>query len=97
MTEWDSETVRRLLGEIGKELGVKGKALFMAVRVAVSGRSYGPDLNTLLVLLGPAAAARRAQDILEKFHSLDLAKQLTVAAAVSIIDVIFCYLCTDRR
>lgn len=66
MTEWDSETVRRLLGEIGKELGVKGKALFMAVRVAVSGRSYGPDLNTLLVLLGPAAAARRAQDILEK-------------------------------
>lgn len=66
MTEWDSETVRRLLGEIGKELGVKGKALFMAVRVAVSGRSYGPDLNTLLVLLGPAAAARRAQGILEK-------------------------------
>ncbi|MDW7649939.1 MAG: glutamate--tRNA ligase [Bacillota bacterium] len=58
---WDSETVRSILKEIGKELGVKGKALFMTVRVAVSGQSHGPDLNALLTLVGPETVARRLE------------------------------------
>jgi len=58
-TEWDGETVRQSLKEVGKEQNVKGKALFMTVRVAVSGQSHGPDLQTLLVLLGPQLVARR--------------------------------------
>lgn len=56
---WDSDTVRAVLKGVGKELGVKGKALFMTVRVAVSGASQGPDLNVLLTLLGPELVARR--------------------------------------
>ncbi|HZK24448.1 MAG TPA: glutamate--tRNA ligase [Oscillospiraceae bacterium] len=56
---WDVAQVRQVLKGIGKELGVKGKALYMAVRVAVSGQSHGPDLNALLALLGPATVAKR--------------------------------------
>lgn len=66
-TEWDDETVRQVLKEAGKELNVKGKALMMTVRVGVSGRSHGPDLNTLLVLLGPEMAARRLDYALKNF------------------------------
>jgi nondiscriminating glutamyl-tRNA synthetase len=58
---WDTETVRSLLKDVGKELGVKGKALFMTVRVAISGQSHGPDLNALLTLLGPQNVARRLE------------------------------------
>ncbi len=65
--EWDEETVRQVLKEVGKELNVKGKALLMTVRVAVSGRSHGPDLNTLLALLGPQAVARRLDHALKNF------------------------------
>lgn len=65
--EWDEETVRQVLKETGKELNVKGKALLMTVRVAVSGRSHGPDLNTLLALLGPQAVARRLEHALKNF------------------------------
>ncbi len=65
-TSWDGETARQLLKEVGKELGVKGKPLFMAVRVAVSGQVHGPDLNTLLVLLGPALVARRLENTLSR-------------------------------
>ncbi len=63
-TEWDESIVRNTLKEIGKELGVKGKPLFMAVRVAVSGQSHGPDLNSLLALLGPALVAKRLEHTL---------------------------------
>ncbi|MBT9173633.1 MAG: Glutamate--tRNA ligase [Syntrophomonadaceae bacterium] len=65
--EWDEETVRQVLKEVGKELNVKGKALLMTVRVGVSGRSHGPDLTALLVLLGPQMAARRLDYALKNF------------------------------
>jgi nondiscriminating glutamyl-tRNA synthetase len=65
-TGWDEETVRAALKDVGKQLGVKGKALFMAVRVAVSGQSHGPDLNKLLVLLGPERVSRRLDHTLSK-------------------------------
>ncbi|NLN07289.1 MAG: glutamate--tRNA ligase [Firmicutes bacterium] len=67
-TGWDSETVRRVLKEIGKEQGVKGKALFMAVRIAVSGRSQGPDLNVLLTLLGPRVVRSRTLSVLRQMQ-----------------------------
>jgi nondiscriminating glutamyl-tRNA synthetase len=65
-TEWDEDTVRKALKEVGKKLNIKGKALFMAVRVAVSGQSHGPDLNALLALLGPDLAAKRLSYTLSK-------------------------------
>lgn len=36
---------------VGKELGVKGKNLFMPLRIAFSGRMQGPDLAELVALL----------------------------------------------
>jgi len=64
--DWDQDTVRQVMKDIGNELGVKGKALFMTVRVAVSGQSHGPDLNALLALIGPAVTAKRLADTLSK-------------------------------
>lgn len=61
VAQWDASQVRQLLKEIGKKEGVKGKALYMAVRAAVSGQSHGPDLNSLLALLGPAVVAKRLE------------------------------------
>lgn len=65
VSAWDVPQVRQILKEIGKEVGVKGKALYMTVRVAVSGQSHGPDLNSLLALLGPAVVAKRLSYTLE--------------------------------
>lgn len=66
LNSWDGETVRGILKDIGKTLNVKGKALFMTVRVAVSGQSHGPDLNVLLTLLGPQLVAKRLSNTLLK-------------------------------
>ena len=63
---WDAETVRAVVKDVGKQVGVKGKALFMTVRVAVSGQSHGPDLIALLTLLGPAVVVKRIENTLKQ-------------------------------
>jgi glutamyl/glutaminyl-tRNA synthetase len=40
------------LKAVGKDLGVKGKDLFMPVRSALTGRTHGPALGKIAVVLG---------------------------------------------
>jgi glutamyl-tRNA synthetase len=49
---WDATVWRRWTGEIRQASGRKGKALFMPLRLALTGLSSGPDLADLLPLLG---------------------------------------------
>jgi nondiscriminating glutamyl-tRNA synthetase len=41
-----------LIKEVQKETGHKGKALFMPIRVALTGQMHGRDLNATIALLG---------------------------------------------
>lgn len=58
---------RVLAGEVKRRSGVKGKALFMPLRVALTGRVFGPEMGGLLPLIGCERARRR----LEKWVSTD--------------------------
>jgi nondiscriminating glutamyl-tRNA synthetase len=49
---WDEDAIKDALKTLGKDLKVKGKSLFMPVRVAVSGQTWGPELPTMMRLLG---------------------------------------------
>jgi len=42
-----------VIKEIQKETGIKGKDLWMAVRIAMTGRFEGPELNTVFEIFGP--------------------------------------------
>ncbi len=57
----DPESMKALLKTIGQEAGVKGKLLFMPVRIAVTGRMHGPDLPLIMAVLG----AGRCAELLE--------------------------------
>merc|ERR1712151_1015857 len=59
---------QNLVKEIGKELGRKGKRLFMPVRVALTARMQGPDVGDVLALLSVAEDGGAAAD---KLVSLD--------------------------
>jgi len=52
-------TSRDGLAELGRRHGVKGKALFQPIRLAVTGTEHGIELPLLLPLLGPARVASR--------------------------------------
>jgi len=48
--EFTTDTIKSAIKEVGKDLGVKGKGLFMPVRIAVSKEEHGGDLATVIKL-----------------------------------------------
>lgn len=51
---WDAWT-----GAVKAKTGAKGKALFMPLRLALTGRAHGPEMQRLLTLIGRERALRR--------------------------------------
>ncbi|MFH1096695.1 MAG: glutamate--tRNA ligase [Candidatus Desantisbacteria bacterium] len=48
---------------VGKGLGIKGKGLFMPIRVALTGCVHGPDLPIIISILGRDECVKRIQTI----------------------------------
>ena len=44
---------------VSAKTGAKGKALFMPLRLALTGRAHGPEMKKLLPLIGPERARKR--------------------------------------
>ena len=53
-TTWDTWTQA-----VKAETGAKGKALFMPLRLALTGQPHGPEMQKLLYLIGPERAKAR--------------------------------------
>ena len=56
---WDETTWGAWVERIKAETGVKGKALFMPLRLALTGVDHGPELKSLLPLIGRSRAEAR--------------------------------------
>ncbi|MBR0680283.1 glutamate--tRNA ligase [Roseomonas eburnea] len=56
---WDAATWSAWTGALKQATGRKGKALFHPLRLALTGEEQGPDLGTLLPLIGRERAAVR--------------------------------------
>jgi glutamyl-tRNA synthetase len=50
--DWSGDPWHSLTGELKAETGRKGKALFLPLRLALTGLSHGPDMAALLPLIG---------------------------------------------
>jgi glutamyl-tRNA synthetase len=57
---------RSFASAVGKAVGVKGRALFMPLRVALTGVTHGPEMQQVWEWLGPARCQRRLQDALNR-------------------------------
>jgi glutamyl-tRNA synthetase len=56
---WSVETWKAWTSAVQQATGRKGKELFHPLRLALTGRENGPELKTLLPLIGPDRAAAR--------------------------------------
>jgi glutamyl-tRNA synthetase len=56
---WDASTWKTWTDAIKAATGAKGKALFMPLRLALTGVDHGPELAALLPLIGPERARAR--------------------------------------
>ena len=66
--EWTSkklyEASKELIGEFAKSKGVKPKKLFMALRIAITGKKVGPPLFESMELLGKGTVERRIKKVI---------------------------------
>ena len=60
----DAPTVKAAIKAVQKETGIKGKNLFMPIRVAVSGQTHGPELPDTVELLGREKALAHLNQVL---------------------------------
>jgi glutamyl-tRNA synthetase len=58
---FDGDTWSRWTKAVAAATGKKGRALFHPLRLALTGREQGPELKTLLPLIGRARALRRLE------------------------------------
>ena len=61
LPEWNADDVKKIFKAISKETGLKGKKVFMPIRVALTGQMHGPDLHFIIPVLGPELVAKRLQ------------------------------------
>jgi glutamyl-tRNA synthetase len=57
--DWSSDPWHALTARLKVETGRKGKALFLPLRLALTGRDHGPDMAALLPLIGQERALER--------------------------------------
>lgn len=62
----DEASVQALLKGITKELKVGGKKVYMPVRIALSGKMHGPDLQKIIALIGRERTLTRLEKTLAR-------------------------------
>ncbi|MDR1473878.1 MAG: glutamate--tRNA ligase [Lactobacillales bacterium] len=64
--EWVRDNIFLKIKEVQKETGVKGKNLFMPIRIAVSGKMHGPELPDTIELLGKEVVIAHIEQVLSE-------------------------------
>lgn len=64
--EWQAESAKNALGEAAASIGLKAGAMMFPLRVALSGKSGGPDLMAIVVLLGRDRCLARIESLLHQ-------------------------------
>lgn len=64
LLEITGDNFRPALSEVQKETGVKGKNLFMPVRLVLTGEEHGPELGMIAYVLGKAEVLKRLKAFL---------------------------------
>ena len=60
-TDWTVDTLANVINEVKEKAGVKGKMLYMPIRIAASGIMHGPELADTLYLIGKDEILRRVK------------------------------------
>ena len=64
LESFEATEIKKMIKEVQKETGIKGKQLFMPIRVAVTGQMHGPELGETIELLGKEKALDHLNKVL---------------------------------
>ncbi len=60
--EWNDEEINNLVKKSSEELGIKGKDFYFPLRLALFGSSHGPDISTIIGILGKNTTVSRLKN-----------------------------------
>ncbi|MBN2259318.1 MAG: glutamate--tRNA ligase [Clostridiales bacterium] len=66
LEKFDAESIKQVIKSLQKDLGIKGKNLFMPIRVGVTGTVHGSDLVETIKILGKEKTSKRLNSIIIK-------------------------------
>ncbi|HDL18264.1 MAG TPA: glutamate--tRNA ligase [Bacteroidetes bacterium] len=52
ISQWDKDAFLQVVKTVQKETGIKGRFLWMPIRIALTGKEHGPELPVIVELLG---------------------------------------------
>ena len=52
ITEWNIENISEVINNVKEKTGIKGKLLYMPIRIKISGVEHGPELPDEIYLIG---------------------------------------------
>ncbi|MBX6394780.1 MAG: glutamate--tRNA ligase [Alicyclobacillaceae bacterium] len=64
LVDWTPEQIQAAFKRVQKTTGLRGRGLYMPVRVAATGRAHGPELPEVLALLGRETVLNRLRSLL---------------------------------
>lgn len=64
LKEWDGSVFMQTMKQIQKETGVKGKLLWMPVRIALTGQEHGPEIPRIIEVFGLEKCRQRIAEVL---------------------------------
>jgi nondiscriminating glutamyl-tRNA synthetase len=65
LTSWTAEAFQGIMKDIQKETGIKGKALWMPIRVMLTGQVHGPELPKIAEIFGLEKCRRFVEKAVE--------------------------------
>jgi len=66
LEQLDGPVIKALLKSITKELKLGGKKVFMPIRIAITGKMHGPDLDKIIPLIGRERVLSRVETTMTK-------------------------------
>lgn len=64
--DWSADAAKACVADAAKSAGLKPGQLMLPLRIALSGRTHGPDIAAILTLLGREACANRISNALKQ-------------------------------
>lgn len=64
LEDFKADIIKKAIKEVQKATGIKGKKLFMPIRVATTGETKGPELPNALELLGKDTVLTRIENVI---------------------------------
>jgi len=64
--EWEDEEISSLIKQSIGKLGIKGKNFYFPIRLALFGNRHGPDIPTLIDILGADESVKRLEACLNR-------------------------------